>query len=355
MREYMSKDSVKRLTIRAHVHTFGGYGWLLCALFDQLTAMGIYVTIRALAVDEQFGPNSAIPLKMRSQFVIPPQPEPWELLISSPDTVPTPGKKTVHFTMYEATEMPQQYVHILNRSECVIVPSAWGKKCFVENGVRVPVHIVPLGVDETIFQPSPILNYGPCVFGIAGRTRHCAKRKAVQETLDLWLETFKGIDGVRAHIKLHSDDNLKECKDPRVKIERSHFEPYQIAQWLHGLTAFVSLARGEGWGLWQHQALACGRPVIACRYSGMADFLPNDYAIPFKEVDAGSGESNVEYLGKWAEPDRKAAARNMGNIQRNRDMAIAAGQRGAESVAHLTWSNSAKRLMSVLNKIGVWK
>lgn len=348
---------MKRLTLRFHVGAFTGYHALSNAIFDQLTKRGIFCSVRKIAIDEQWGKSSAISKEMRSQIVDCRQPEEWEFLIAPPDQNVTPDRKTVWMSMFESSEMPPQYVSLLSRSEQVITPCRWNSENFAKNGLRVPIETIPLGFDPEIYRPTPISESGPTVIGIAGRTRHCAKRKGVQEAIDLFLKTFRDDDTIRLHVKLHPDDIITDPKDHRVKIVKQHFEEYEIARWIHGLTAYMTLSRGEGFSLWPLHCMASGRPVIGASYGGQAEFMTkeNSFVVPHREVDADSGESNVQYLGQWAKLDEKAASSWMRVVHRDRKFAIDRAQVAVETVQHLTWDAMGEKLVNTLERIGVWK
>lgn len=343
----------RRLTIRAHIGAYTGYHAMLNGFFQALTRRGVFVSIRKIAIDEQWGKHSAISKELRSQIVECRQPEPFELLMAPPFESPTPDRKTIAYTMYESSELPPKFVNNLNGSELVIVPCSWCAESFAESGVRVPIEVVSLGYDPAVFKPSPIRMDGPLVFGVAGRTKHCSRRKSIQEAIDLFLKTFPTDEGVRLHVKVHPDDDAKST-DHRVKIFKHHFEPYELAHWIHGLTAFITLSRGEGFGLWPLQCMASGRPVIGAKFSGQADFMneANSFVVKHRVVDAVSGESNVEYLGQWADLDYKSAAQHMLSIRKHRAMAAEIGEVAAKWVAPMTWDASADKLIAILEKVG---
>lgn len=330
-----------------------GYGGAGQQTFGWLIRKGIFVSLRAIGVNEMW--DQQLPVQMKGHMVVVPQPEEWEILFAPPANLPTPRKKTVWMTMWESSVLQPQQVSLMNRAEHVITPCRWCADSFKESGVTRPISVVSLGFDPEVYYPTPIAQTGPTVFGVAGRVTHCAKRKMIQEAIDLFLATFHGVEDVRLHVKVHPDDKLKPITDSRVKVFRDVLEPYQLGEWLRGLTAFVTLSRAEGLGLWPLQALACGRPVIGCAYSGQADFMNdvNSFLVPFREISCdGHGDSNVVYDGEWAEPNQKAAGQIMQSIHRKRTLAIDKGTAGPATVAHLTWEKVTDDLIKVLTEIG---
>lgn len=345
-----------RLTFQLQVDSQSGYGAIGCQYFKWLTKRGIFVSLRPTGVVEDHG--AAVPTAMKAAIVHQRQPEEFELFLYPPTLPKTPERKSIRFTMWESSEIGPIVVSQLNQAHAIITPSQWCKESFIKSGVTQPITVIPLGFDPEIFKPTEIAPTGPTVFGVAGRVAHCSKRKMVKETMDLFLATFKNEPNVRLHIKIHPTDELKDPKDRRVKIFRDVMEDYQLANWIHGLTAFVTLSRAEGYSLWPLQCMASGRPVVGAAYSGQRDYMneTNSFIVKHREVPVeGAGDSNVRYEGYWADVDQKQAAALMHSIHRNRQIAIDRGRVAAESVKSLTWENSTDKLIAVLEEIGVWK
>jgi glycosyltransferase involved in cell wall biosynthesis len=78
--------------------------------------------------------------------------------------------------------------------------------------------------------------------------------------------------------------------------------------------AFVSLHRGEGFGLHMAEAMALGKPVVATGYSGNLEFMDetNSYLVGFDLVPIPSGCDPYPSNARWAEPPKRAAARRQG-------------------------------------------
>ena len=143
---------------------------------------------------------------------------------------------------------------------------------------------------------------GPCVFGTAGKMRGGGERKGLNEVVTLFQRAFPKEQDVRLRVKGFPDCGIVPVDDPRVDILADYISEKDLARWYASLTCFVSVSRSEGWGLMPHQAMAVGRPCIAVKFGGHAEFLHESsaYCANFKLVPAGYNYSDG---GVWAEPD----------------------------------------------------
>lgn len=335
-----------RLTLTGDVNPVNGYGHHLMRLFHGLRSVGVFVSIRALKAWEAFG--ATIPVEVRAHIVNTRQPEEWELLLAQPYNSPTPERRTLFYTMWESTELPGDFVKHINLADGVIVPSAWNKRVFEDNGVVRPIFVVPLGIDPEIFRPSPMNESGPCIFATAGRILHGGSRKGVNEVIGVFQAAFPTETDVELRVKVQPDDPVMDTDDPRIKIEKAHWSDQEIAGWLQECTAFVSGAAGEGWGFWQHQASGCARPVIAAIYGGLREFMSpeSSYPVAYTEENASG------FPGKWAAPDWVAMMSQMRRVYMDRAEAAEKGKLAAQRAHRYTWQYSLDRLIAVLNATG---
>ena len=344
------KNDPKKIVFRAAINSYTGYGLHACQIIHDLKQSGYKLSIRATEVLEE---HAVLPLRLKQKLVNGIQPNDWELLLNPPNLAPTSGKRTVYFTMWEASRLPGQWVQWLNQAECIIVPCHWNATCFSASGVDRPIHIVPLGINTGVFKPVAMRMDGPCVFGVAGKMRHGGgKRKGLNEMMDLFRRAFPTEQDVRLRVKGFPDCGIKSVTDPRVDVTAAYLTENQMAMWYASLTSFVSLSKSEGWGLMPHQAMAMGRPAIATRFGGHAEYLDanNGYCVDFRLGPAGY---NYAGGGVWAEPDEEHVIALMRRVYQNREEARNKGALAAQMVSPYTWQRSNQALLAILKQVGM--
>ena len=345
---------MNRLTFLGAVNSYTGYGLHGIRIVRDLERLaGVRVNIRALNTSEAFG--AKIPTDIRERIALAPQPEPWELLLHPPNFYPTPGKKTAYFTMWETTSLPHGGALSLNQASVIIVPCEFNAVAFSAGGVTAPIRIVNLGVDESIFRFSPVrLDHSrpiTTVFGAAGRMAHGGVRKGINEVIDVFQKTFVNGENVQLRIKCFPDCNVSEVSDPRVSITKKYLSDEEMGKWMREIHCFVSMARGEGWGLLQHQAMAVGRPVISVAFGGVREFLNQSNALVVSHRLEPAQHSYAQ-CGLWAVPDPGSVAMAMTWVHDNLSSALRVGEIASTTVSNFTWSRHSSSLVSVLNEFG---
>lgn len=351
-----------RVTLMAPIVPYASYGILAIQYARALAQGGNHVSLRPMSQDEGFG--SKIPNDIRAMFVNCVQPEEWEILLHPPNFSPTRGKRTAYFTMWEATRLPVKGVDFLNQAELVIVPNQWNASCFSAQGVDTPIRVVPLGIDPEIFKYVPVNQNRPlgidkkpvrCVFGAAGRLAHGGVRKGINEVIDAFTETFKGVKDVMLKVKCFPDCDVKQIKDKRIIICRDYLTDEQMAQWYASLDCFVSASRSEGWGLMQHQAMAVGRPVIGIKFGGVAEFFDETVGFVIPHTMERAGGLYATTGGHWAKPDECCLCGRMEHaFELARDGGIEVIGAEASKRAHkFRWKESQHHFQHALREFGI--
>lgn len=173
----------------------------------------------------------------------------------------------------------------LNRTTTVVAPSVKIEQLLRGYGVRVPIAVVPTGVDLTRFTPGPpsamlrdSLGLTPGIPVILSLGRLAAE-KNVTESLDLlatvrdesWQLVVAG-DGPQAGTLRGQVERLG--LSARVRFVGA-VDPAQVPDYFRLADVFVSASRSETQGLTFLEALASGVPVL-CRDDASLDGMVQD-------------------------------------------------------------------------------
>lgn len=300
------------LTIVGPADMFTGLGRVTCQLADYLQR-SLSVKFNPTSLDERLPlPQGALLALSNSRM---PQKEP-RLLVSPLLSLRkhiAPGDTVL--TMWESTVLPHGTADMINTyASQLIVPSSWCATVFSANGVTVPIRIVPLGIDTSIYKPASVFRDNSVQrFGAAGRLAHGGKRKGIEDVIAAFALAFpNGAELAKLDLKLFGDCYVPAFSDKRIHVITDVFTDTQMNEWYNTLDCFISLSRGEGWGLHAQEALACGVPVIAPDYSGLSDVIhklgnaAQSNCVYYDIVPATEG-----YLGHWCQPDVGHAAKLM--------------------------------------------
>lgn len=271
-----------------------------------------------------------------------------ELIVAPPFAISkySPTKSSVVLTMWESDRLQPNWVQAINRAGLVIVPSQWGAECFRNSGVTAPIEVVPLGCDPLVFHPRE----APpevCTFGTAAALFAGGVRKNTNLLINWFQRAFPDEDDVRLRIKVTPKCDLPESDDPRIEIVRQYLPPTRLADWYRSLTAFVSVSHAEGFGLHLLEAMACGRPVVSAKYSGLTEYFDESVGFPVDHrlVPAECGV----YSGRWAEIDEESLIATMRQVYNDSTECARRGALAATRARRFTWKDTGRRLTEVLD------
>lgn len=244
------------------------------------------------------------------------------------------GNKTAIYTMWETDCLNKRQAEFLRRFDVVMVPCTWCRDVFAEAGITA--HVVPPYV-EIIEGP------GSRDKLLAGGAASPIFRKRLDKVVDLLHATGEAYS-------VRSDDPsvFPGCGD---KMDFTWASTEDHEAWFRSGKLFLNLCSGEGWGLFQHKALAHGLPLVTPCHGGLVDFVTpeNSYIIPHTEVFA-SGYFAVG-LGKWADvkiEEAEEVLRFALNDPGLKVKQVAA----AASVAHFTKARMRRELLAALELSG---
>jgi glycosyltransferase involved in cell wall biosynthesis len=134
-----------------------------------------------------------------------------------------------------------------------------------------------------------------------------------------------------------------------------HISEYLSHADLYGLTAicdvYISLHRGEGFGIGMVEAMLMGRPVIATDWSANTEFCRTgaSFPIPYRLVPVKPDEYFVS-MKEWAEADAEAAAAALREIRSNPELVAERTAKGRQFMEeHFSIANFKKSVDAFLD------
>ena|SRR5579871_1320975 len=274
------------------------------------------------------------------------------------------GRRRIGFVVWETTLLPREKRRILRKLDEIWVPSDWGRRVLLENGLpEDKVHVVPEGVDPFLFRPVSASEARPVEVGGSRPFRFLcvAKWEVRKGTADLALafaREFRPDEPVE--LILHCSNPAYPGFDPssalaglnvppNARIRTSKPMPLSRLPELYcACDVMVLPTKAEGWGLPILEALSCGIPVIATNYSAHTEFLTDDngYLIDvaeMREVDDPVAFETNEPLGVWAQPDLHHLQALMRRSFENHTERLQKGSQARRDVLERwTWDHAAQ-------------
>lgn len=273
------------------------------------------------------------------------------------------GKYKVGFTMLEVDGLPPEWVRQANLMDEVWVPSTFNERTFRDSGVRVPIRVVPLGVDPAYFSPQ-----------IRGRKAgnnftflsvfEWGERKAPDVLLRAFSDEFSATEPVRLLCKANNFDPGVSIRGEIEKLglrrdggrimiaENQILQQYELAVLYRSADCFVLPTRGEGWGMPILEAMACGLPVIATRWSSQTDFMTEKNSLPLQIDGLIPAIAKCPYYDgfRWAQPSYEHLRTLLRWVYEHQEEARVIGARAAQDAAqHWTWRDAAGRISELIS------
>lgn len=269
-------------------------------------------------------------------------------------------QKRILYTMYESSDWLPEWISSFNRlADLVLVPCEWNRRCLLDQGVRVPVEVVPLGAETDIFT---FKDRTAEVGSDRGRKFRFVTynagdvRKGFPVYLDAFLEEFAPEEPVELVLKtLNNGERLKPyLRHRNVRLAWGAWSKHRLRDLLHDCDCFVFPSRAEGFGLPPLEAMATGMPAIVTRAHAHLNFCDPSrcYGIETRLAPADfGGLLPRRSTGQWFEPDKADLRRVMRHVYQNQGEAMRIGAKGAKWVSqHLSYPTVMRRLAEVIRR-----
>lgn len=254
------------------------------------------------------------------------------------------GKNKTLFTMWESSKIGDFYIEKINMFDQIIVPNKWNKQTFEEQGCKSEIKVINLGIDTKLYSYTEPSDRDLFIFG----TGNDDPRKRLPEVIKCFIKAFPNEKDVRLSVKITNQYPYK-FSDNRIQFVTRNLTKDELKQWYCNNDVFVSAVSAEGWGLMQHESMACGRPVIVANYGGLKEFvtLENSFCLRYIEVDATGCWEYPD--AKWSRYDEDHMIETMRYCYNNKDKTKEKGIIASKDVCKLSNDLFIENLLSVLS------
>jgi GT2 family glycosyltransferase len=300
-------------------------------------------------------------LELASQRQWPASPDAAIVCAPAPSFACAHGRARAGLGFCDFDRVPTEWADAANTLDRLIVPDAFQAEAFRAGGARVPIEIVPLGVDRDYFHPrvpSPRHPQGHFVFAAVAED-------LVRDAPDVLITAFRRAFDADAPVELllrlcpaHDADMTKsltrlveETDGARVRLLQGWaFPDQERAQWLGAADAYVSVRRSGAWDPLAAEAIAMGRTLIAGDFGSQAELARvHGHVVARSRLVAANDHLHC----RWAEPDVESLVDALRAAYESRDV-----DRRASAIrfaADHDIDTSADRLVGVLEECGAFR
>lgn len=263
------------------------------------------------------------------------------------------GKYNIGFLFWETIGVTKEFVDCCNLMDEIWTCGEIHKKTFKDSGIKVPIKVIPQSIDLNFKREEPF----PVSFDssfIFYSIFQWTERKNPRALVETYWKTFENNDDVVLLLKVYranfSEDEKQSIRDNilfwKKKQPQKHYPRIELI--LDGMTndemvklhstgdCFVSAHRGEGWGMPQMEAMACGNPIISTNFGGIHEWLSKNEAwlINYRLVNV-FGMEHISWYSpqqKWADIDTNDLSKAMKDAYENKKKTRQMGLKARELV-----------------------
>jgi glycosyltransferase involved in cell wall biosynthesis len=196
----------------------------------------------------------------------------------------------------DSDHITEYAVHLTEYATAMIVPSNFSRNSYINSGVKTPVYVVPHGVPDDYFNPTPskpntfkqLYDYKikNNVKLIQTWCLHSEYRKGLDLAYEIFSQLVKERKDValvdRASFNINVFDSPIDYKNPQPKftLTSSWLTDEQIKELMDICDIYLLTSRGGGFEHPPLLALARGEPAIGAKGGAWEDYLPDWALIP---------------------------------------------------------------------------
>ncbi len=233
----------------------------------------------------------------------------------------------------------------------MITPSHFCADVFRQDGITVPIHVLPLGIGE-VYRLGERSTDRPLTFlAWAG-----SLRKGGLTALNCFLKAFGDDMNYRLIIKERRARYPFTLTNPNVTWLQQDMSEEELYALYLSADVMIASTYGEGFGLLPREFAATGGISLATNWGGTADDLSRwGWPLPYTMAPATWGglvTDDVEETGLWAQPDEDGIIDRLWNVAANIDTYRAIARQQAPHVAEMySWRKFAEGVLAIWESV----
>jgi len=267
----------------------------------------------------------------------------------------------IGYPIFELDTFTSEEKHQLNSCDALFVCSEWAEKICRSNNITVPIHIVPLGVDRSIFIDTEIKD-GPTTFFNCGKWEI---RKGHDILIKAWNKVFSDSDNVMLYmcnsnpfLSAEQTDFWKNLyKKQNIRIVNRLPTSQDVATMMSMMDCGVFPSRAEGWNLEALEMLSSGKHLIITNYSAHTQFCnsKNSLLIDIDTIESANDGIWFNNQGNWASFGNKQIAQLADYMRYIHELKqkgkLARNVEGVNTANDFTWNNVSQILIGGLDVV----
>jgi glycosyltransferase involved in cell wall biosynthesis len=255
----------------------------------------------------------------------------------------------VAYSMFEATEIPYEWVDRLNKYfDVVLVPDAYHVDVYKNSGVTLPIYVLPTGLylEEYLKYPEKKETQNPFTFGCVSTN---TSRKNLKRIIDAFIKQYGNNPDYRLylHVKypLFVSATIEEYAQKKgitnIEVSSDLLDEEEYAELLQSFDCYILLSMGEGFSNTPREALASGVPIIISDNTAQSTICKSGYAVAVaskKEVDAWY-EALDRSVGKQFDCNQEDVIAAMEYVVQNYSKIIDNTKESRKWVKQYEWKN----------------
>jgi glycosyltransferase involved in cell wall biosynthesis len=215
--------------------------------------------------------------------------------------------RNIGYWAWETTRAPERWLRYDEHMAQIWVPSQFVKTALIDTGFKTPVYVIPHAIAPQRQHEFPAADK-PLTFMVQFDHASRISRKRPDLSLQaIQRAALRSGEKIRIIIKTHRNETVDFAEYPNIQVEiiNEWLSDAQMDALWNRVDIFVSLNRGEGFGLPMAEAMARGIPVVATSWGAVGEFLDEEtgYPVGAEKIEPCTVSCDAYFTtGDWALP-----------------------------------------------------